>query len=162
HVPLTFVDLRERAVQIFPSEPSTGLCILNPNVDRLVQSCRMEVDRQADVVRYEIHDGVIHSNARMTYTDVNAILTEHDPAVTRKYGHLVGMFETMKELFQILNQRRRRRGSIDFDLKEPEIVLDDEGMVEEIIAAERNIAHRIIEEFMLLANETVAEQLDQP
>ena len=157
----TSVYFPERAVHMFPSELSTGLCSLNPNVDRLVQSCLMEVDRQGDVVRYEIHDGVIHSNARMTYTDVNAILTEHDPAVTRKYGHLVGMFETMKELFQILNQRRRRRGSIDFDLKEPEIVLDDEGMVEEIIAAERNIAHRIIEEFMLLANETVAEHLDQ-
>jgi ribonuclease R len=157
----TSVYFPERAVHMFPSELSTGLCSLNPNVDRLVQSCLMEVDRQGDVVRYEIHDGVIHSNARMTYTDVNAILTEHDPAVMKKYSHLVGMFETMKELFQILNQRRRRRGSIDFDLKEPEIVLDDEGMVEEIIAAERNVAHRIIEEFMLLANETVAEDLDQ-
>jgi ribonuclease R len=157
----TSVYFPERAVHMFPSELSTGLCSLNPNVDRLVQSCLMEVDRQGDVVRYEIHDGVIHSDARMTYTDVNAILTEQDPAVTRKYSHLVAMFETMKELFQILNQRRRRRGSIDFDLKEPEIVLDDEGMVEEIIAAERNVAHRIIEEFMLLANETVAEHLDQ-
>jgi ribonuclease R len=157
----TSVYFPERAVHMFPSELSTGLCSLNPNVDRLVQSCLMEVDRQGDVVRYEIHDGVIHSDARMTYTDVNAILTEQDPVVTKKYSHLVGMFETMKELFQILNQRRRRRGSIDFDLKEPEIVLDDEGMVEEIIAAERNIAHRIIEEFMLLANETVAEHLDQ-
>jgi ribonuclease R len=157
----TSVYFPERAVHMFPSELSTGLCSLNPDVDRLVQSCMMEVDRQGDVVRYEIHDGVIHSNARMTYTDVNAILTDHDPAVSRKYSDLVGMFETMKELFQILNQRRRRRGSIDFDLKEPEIILDDEGMVEEIIAAERNVAHRIIEEFMLLANETVAEHLDQ-
>ncbi len=157
----TSVYFPERAVHMFPSELSTGLCSLNPNVDRLVQSCLMEVDRQGDVVRYEIHDGVIHSDARMTYTDVNAILTEQDPAVTKKYSHLVGMFETMKELFHILNLRRRRRGSIDFDLKEPEIVLDDEGMVEEIIAAERNVAHRIIEEFMLLANETVAEHLDQ-
>jgi ribonuclease R len=157
----TSVYFPERAVHMFPSELSTGLCSLNPNVDRLVQSCLMEVDRQGDVVRYEIHDGVIHSDARMTYTDVNAILTEQDPAVTKKYSHLVGMFDTMKELFHILNQRRRRRGSIDFDLKEPEIVLDDEGMVEEIIAAERNVAHRIIEEFMLLANETVAEHLDQ-
>jgi ribonuclease R len=157
----TSVYFPERAVHMFPSELSTGLCSLNPSVDRLVQSCLMEVDRQGDVVRYEIHDGVIHSDARMTYTDVNAILTDQDPAVTKKYNHLVGMFETMKELFQILNQRRRRRGSIDFDLKEPEIVLDDEGMVEEIIAAERNVAHRIIEEFMLLANETVAEHLDQ-
>jgi ribonuclease R len=111
-------------------------------------------------VRYEIHDGVIHSNARMTYTEVNAILTEHDQATTVKYRQLVPMFETMDELFQILHQRRHRRGSIDFDLKEPEIILDDEGMVEEIIAAERNVAHRIIEEFMLVANETVAGHLD--
>jgi ribonuclease R len=157
----TSVYFPERAVHMFPAELATGLCSLNPDVDRLVQSCLMEVDRQGDVVRYEMHDGVINSNARMTYTDVNAILTDRDAAVMKKYSHLVGMFETMKELYQILNLRRRRRGSIDFDLKEPEIILDDEGMVEEIIAAERNIAHRIIEEFMLLANETVAEHLDQ-
>jgi ribonuclease R len=108
-----------------------------------------------------MHDGVIHSDARMTYTDVNAILTDRDPAAMRKYGPLVGMFETMRELFEILNTRRRRRGSIDFDLKEPYIVLDDEGMVEDIIAAQRNVAHRIIEEFMLIANETVAQHLDE-
>jgi len=156
----TSVYFPERAVHMFPAELSTGLCSLNPKVDRLVQSCLMEIDRQGDVLRYEIHDGVIHSDERMTYTDVNAILTDRDPAVMKKYSHLVAMFETMKELFQILNQRRRRRGSIDFDLKEPEIVLDDEGMVEEIIAAERNVAHKIIEEFMLVANETVAQHLD--
>ena len=84
-----------------------------------------------------------------------------DPDVTARYSDFVPMFETMRELFEILNERRRRRGSIDFDLKEPEIVLDDQGMVEEIIAAERNIAHRIIEEFMLVANETVAQHLDE-
>jgi ribonuclease R len=120
----------------------------------------MEIDRRGDVVRYEFHDGVIHSDARMTYTDVNAILTDHDPETTRKYSALVPMFEIMQELFEILHARRRRRGSIDFDLKEPYIVLDDEGMVEDIIAAERNVAHRIIEEFMLIANETVAGYLD--
>ena len=156
----TSVYFPERAVHMFPSELATGLCSLNPNVDRLVQSCLMEIDRQGNVVRYEMHDGVIHSDARMTYTEVNAILTEHDQPTIAKYRNLVPMFETMRELFEILNQRRRRRGSIDFDLKEPEIVLDDEGMVEEIIAAERNIAHRIIEEFMLVANETVAGHLD--
>jgi ribonuclease R len=112
-------------------------------------------------VRYELHDGVIHSNARMTYTEVNAILTDRDPATIEKYRELVPMFELMHELFEILNRRRRRRGSIDFDLKEPEIVLDDEGMVEAIIAAERNVAHRLIEEFMLAANETVAAHLDE-
>jgi ribonuclease R len=157
----TSVYFPERAVHMFPTELATGLCSLNPNVDRLVQSCLMEIDRRGDVVRYEMHDGVIHSNARMTYTAVNAILTEQDPSTIEQYRHLVPMFETMRELFEILYQRRRRRGSIDFDLKEPEIVLDDEGMVEEITALERNVAHRIIEEFMLVANETVAEHLDE-
>jgi ribonuclease R len=157
----TSVYFPNRAVHMFPSELSTGLCSLNPGVDRLVQSCVMEIDRHGDVVRYEIHDGVIHSDARMTYTDVNAILTDRDPALMKKYAPLLAMFETMRELFQILNDRRRRRGSIDFDLKEPEIVLDDEGMVEDIIALERNVAHRIIEEFMLVANETVAQHLDE-
>jgi ribonuclease R len=157
----TSVYFPERAVHMFPTELATGLCSLNPNVDRLVQSCLMEIDRRGDVVRYEVHDGVIHSDARMTYNAVNAILTEQDPSAIDQYRHLVPMFHTMRELFEILHQRRRRRGSIDFDLKEPEIVLDDEGMVEEITALERNVAHRIIEEFMLVANETVAEHLDE-
>jgi ribonuclease R len=157
----TSVYFPERAVHMFPSELSTGLCSLNPHVDRLVQSCLMEIDRRGDVIRYEIHDGVIHSDARMTYTDVNGILTDRDPALVKQYAALVPMFETMRDLFEILNARRRRRGSIDFDLKEPEIVLDDEGMVEQITARERNVAHRLIEEFMLVANETVAQHLDE-
>ena len=156
----TSVYFPDRAVHMFPSELATGLCSLNPQVDRLVQSCLMEVDRRGSVVRYELHDGVIHSRARMTYTAVNAILTNRDPDTIQQYQELVPLFERMRDLFEILNKRRHRRGSIDFDLKEPEIVLDDEGMVEAIVAAERNIAHRIIEEFMLLANETVAEHLD--
>jgi ribonuclease R len=157
----TSVYFPERAVHMFPSELATGLCSLNPHVDRLVQSCLMEIDRKGTVVRYELHDGVIHSDARMTYTDVNAILTDRDPGVMAKYTGLVPLFETMREVFEILNRRRHRRGSIDFDLKEPEIVLDDQGMVEAIIALERNVAHRIIEEFMLVANETVAQHLDE-
>jgi ribonuclease R len=156
----TSVYFPNRAVHMFPSELSTGLCSLNPHVDRLVQSCLMEIDRQGTVIRYEMHDGVIHSDARMTYTDVSAILMDRDPALMQKYSDFVPMFETMRELFEILNQRRRRRGSIDFDLKEPEIILDDEGMVKQIIAAERRVANRIIEEFMLVANETVAQHLD--
>jgi ribonuclease R len=156
----TSVYFPDRAVHMFPAELSTGICSLKPDVDRLVQTCLMEVDRKGNVVRYELHDGVIHSNARMTYNQVHAILTEHDPATTAAFQPLVPLFETMRELFEILNARRRRRGSIDFDLKEPEIVLDDEGLVEAIIAAKRNVAHRIIEEFMLLANETVAQHLD--
>ena len=157
----TSVYFPERAVHMFPSELATGLCSLNPNVDRLVQSCLMEIDRKGTVVRYELHDGVIHSNARMTYTDVNAILTDRNPDAIARYSEFVPLFERMRELFEILNKRRHRRGSIDFDLKEPEIVLDDQGMVEAIIALERNVAHRIIEEFMLVANETVAQHLDE-
>jgi ribonuclease R len=157
----TSVYFPERAVHMFPTELATGLCSLNPHVDRLVQSCVMEIDKRGTVVSYELHDGVIHSDARMTYTDVSAILTDKAPDVIERYAALVPLFESMRELFEILNTRRHRRGSIDFDLKEPEIVLDDQGMVEEIVAAERKIAHRIIEEFMLVANETVAQHLDE-
>jgi ribonuclease R len=156
----TSVYFPERAVHMFPSELSTGLCSLNPKVDRLVQSCLMEVDRKnGHVLRYEMHDGVINSNERMTYNAVHAILTDMDPAMIARYEPLVPMFEDMRDLFEILNARRRRRGSIDFDMKESQIVLDDQGMVEAIVASERNIAHRLIEEFMLLANETVARHL---
>ncbi|MGH9236589.1 MAG: ribonuclease R [Vicinamibacterales bacterium] len=155
----TSVYFTERAVHMFPAALATGLCSLNPQVDRLVHSCLMEVDRRGHVVRYEIHDGVINSDARMTYTAVNAILTERDEKTIEQYRPLVPMFELMHELFDILNQRRRRRGSIDFDLPEAEVILSDVGQIEAIVASERNVAHRIIEEFMLLANETVASHL---
>jgi len=156
----TSVYFPERAVHMFPSELATGLCSLNPHVDRLVQSCLMEVDRHGHVVRYELHDGVINSNERMTYTAVNGILTDRDPELIRQYAPLVPMFEMMKELFVILNEARRRRGSIDFDLNEAEVIVDEGGEVEAIIALQRNVAHRLIEEFMLLANETVASHLE--
>ena len=155
----TSVYFTERAVHMFPSELATGLCSLNPQVDRLVQSCLMEVDRRGHVVRYEMHDGVINSDARMTYTAVNAILTDRDPKTMAEYEALVPLFEQMRELFETLNARRRRRGSIDFDLPETEVILSEYGEIEAIVPAERNIAHRLIEEFMLLANETVAGHL---
>jgi ribonuclease R len=156
----TSVYFPERAVHMFPSELATGLCSLNPHVDRLVQSCLMEVDRHGQVVRYEFHDGVINSTERMTYTAVNGILTDRDPQLMKRYAALVPMFEQMRELFQILNDARRRRGSIDFDLNEAEVIMDEAGRVEAITALERNVAHRLIEEFMLLANETVASYLE--
>src|SRR5438876_9081569 len=156
----TSVYFPERAVHMFPSELATGLCSLNPRVDRLVQSCLMEIDRRGQVVRHEFHDGVINSNERMTYTAVNGVLTDRDPTLIARYAPLVPMFEAMRELFQILNDARRRRGSIDFDLNEAEVIIDDAGQVEAIIALQRNVAHRLIEEFMLLANETVASFLD--
>lgn len=156
----TSVYFPERAVHMFPTELATGLCSLNPHVDRLVQSCLMEVDRRGQVVRYEFHDGVINSDARMTYTAVNGILTDRDPVLMKEYADFVPMFEQMRELFQILNDARRRRGSIDFDLNEAEVIMDEGGMIEAIIALQRNVAHRLIEEFMLLANETVASYLE--
>jgi ribonuclease R len=157
----TSVYFPERAVHMFPEPLATGLCSLNPHVDRLVQSCVMEVDRRGNLVRYEFHDGVINTTERMTYTAVNAILTERDAETIARCRRLVPMFEVMRELYDVLNDRRRRLGSIDFDLEEPEVILDEAGMVEAIIPSERNIAHRIIEEFMLLANETVAQYLDE-
>ncbi len=157
----TSVYFPERAVHMFPSELATGLCSLNPHVDRLVQSCLMEIDRQGRVVRHEFHDGVINSTERMTYAAVNGILTDRDPDLMRHYAALVPMFEQMRELFQILNDARRLRGSIDFDLNEAEVVVDEGGVIEAIIALERNVAHRLIEEFMLLANETVASHLEE-
>ena len=156
----TSVYFPERAVHMFPPELATGLCSLNPKVDRLVQSCFMEVDAQGNVVRYEFHDGIIRTAERMTYTNVHAILAEREPVSRERYQALVPTFELMKELFRILNERRRRRGSIDFDLSETEVQLDAGGLVEAIIPAERNVAHRIIEEFMLLTNETVARYLE--
>jgi ribonuclease R len=156
----TSVYFPERAVHMFPEELATGLCSLNPHVDRLVQSCFMEVDRRGAVVRHEFHDGVINSNERMTYTAVNGILTDRAPGLMKRYESLIPAFELMRELFQVLNEARRRRGSIDFDLNEAEVIMDSGGMVEAINALQRNVAHRLIEEFMLLANQTVASYLD--
>jgi ribonuclease R len=156
----TSVYFPERAVHMFPAELATGLCSLNPRVDRLAQSCFMEVDRGGDVVRHEFHDSVINSNERMTYTAVNGILTHHDRALRDQHAGLVPMFESMHGLFEILHAARKRRGSIDFDLHEAEVVIDAGGAVEAITALQRNVAHRLIEEFMLLANETVASHLE--
>ena len=156
----TSVYFPERAVHMFPEELATGLCSLRPHVDRLVQSCVMEIDGKGRVVDASLHDGVIVSRSRMTYTEVHEILGG-DEAQREKYRDLVPHFERMHELFGILNQRRHRRGSIDFDLPEANIVLDEEGQIENILVAERNVAHRIIEEFMLVANETVAAYLEE-
>jgi len=156
----TSVYFPDRAVHMFPPELSTGLCSLKPKVDRLVQSCLMEIDSAGEVKRYEIHDGVICSNERMTYGDVDAILTQKDPDVRKKYAGLVCMFEMMEELFHVLQRRRTVRGSIDFDLPAARFELDDAGAVVAIVPEERTLAHRLIEEFMLVTNETVAAELN--
>ena len=157
----TSVYFPERALHMFPAPLATGLCSLKPGVDRLVQSCLMEIGHRGDVVRYELHDGVIRSDARMTYTEVSAILTTKDQATHQRHAALVPMFEMMDKVSQRLGKRRMRRGAIDFDLKATHLVFDEAGLVEDIVAAGRNCAHRIIEEFMLVANETVAAHMQK-
>jgi ribonuclease R len=156
----TSVYFPDRAVPMLPMELSTDLCSLRPREDRLVMSCVMELDHQGDLRRYELREGVIHSAERMTYTAVNAVL-EGDAAARQQYSHLVAEFERMRELALILNRKRMRRGSIDFDLPEPVIEFDEFGLMRAILPSERNIAHRIIEEFMLAANECVAAHLER-
>ncbi|HSA92899.1 MAG TPA: RNB domain-containing ribonuclease [Terriglobales bacterium] len=156
----TSVYFPDRAVPMLPVELSTDLCSLRPQVERLVLSCVMEIDRSGDVTRYELHEGVIRSAERMTYTDVNLVL-EGDPGLCRRYAPLVESFEAMRELAMILNRKRVRRGAIDFDLPEPVIEFDEFGLMRAILKSERNIAHRIIEEFMLAANECVAQHLEK-
>ena len=157
----TSVYFPDRAVHMFPEGLATGLCSLRPRVDRLVQSCLMEINARGSVERYELHDGVINSDARMTYREVNAILTDRGEVTRAKYAALVPLFELMAQAFETLHGRRRRRGSIDFDMPKAEFLMDDQGRVEAIVAAERNLAHRLIEEFMLIANETVAGYLEE-
>ena len=147
------------ALPMLPERLSNGICSLNPGVDRLVQSCLMTIDRHGAVVDYRLSQGVIRSAARMTYTEVARILVDNDAPTIDRYRELVPAFRLMEELCGVLNDRRRRRGSIDFDLPEPEIVLAITGEMTGVIALERNVAHRLIEEFMLAANETVALHL---
>ena len=155
----TSVYFPDRAVPMLPLELSTDICSLRPQVERLVVSCIMEVDHQGEIVRYELCPGVIRSAERMTYTGVNAVL-EGDAGMRKRYADLTGVFELMRDLAMILNRKRERRGSIDFDLPEPVIEFDEFGLMKSITRSERNIAHRIIEEFMLSANECVASYLE--
>ena len=155
----TSVYFPDRAVPMLPLELSTDICSLRPHVDRLVLSCIMEIDHRGEIVGYDLCEGVIRSAERMTYTGVNAIL-EGDAALRKRYAPLVENFERMRDLAQILNRKRQRRGSIDFDLPEPVIEFDEFGLMKSIARSERNFAHRLIEEFMLSANETIAHHLE--
>ncbi len=155
----TSVYFPDRAVPMLPVELSTDICSLRPQVDRLVLSCTMEIDHQGEVVGYEINEGVIRSAERMTYTAVNAVI-EGDTAARERFAPLAEHFERMRDLAAILNRKRERRGSIDFDLPEPVIEFDEFGLMKSITRSERNIAHRLIEEFMLAANESVAHYLE--
>jgi len=155
----TSVYFPDRAVPMLPLELSTDICSLRPHLDRLVLSCVMQIDPRGEILGYELCEGVIRSAERMTYTAVNAVI-EGDAAARQKYAALVPTFELMRDLALILNRKRRRRGSIDFDLPEPVIEFDEFGLMKSISRSERNIAHRLIEEFMLSANECVAQYLE--
>lgn len=155
----TSVYFPDRAVPMLPLELSTDICSLRPNVERLVLSCIMEIDHRGEVMGYEIHEGIIKSAARMTYTNVQLIL-DGDAALRKQYAPFVEDFELMKQLAETLNRKRIRRGSIDFDLPEPVIDFDEAGLMRGVTRSERLFAHRLIEEFMLSANESVAAYLE--
>ncbi len=155
----TSVYFPDRAVPMLPFELSTNICSLVPHQDRLVLSALLEIDHRGEVVAQEFTPGVIASAERMTYTGVHGLL-EGDPALLERYAPLVERFELMRELALVLNKKRVRRGSIDFDLPEPLIEFDEWGAMTGVTRAPRNIAHRIIEEFMLAANEAVAAHLE--
>ncbi len=155
----TSVYFPDRAVPMLPVELSTDICSLRPQEDRLVVSALLEIDRQGDTVAQEFTRGVIRSTERMTYTNVFRVL-EGDAAMRERYAALTERFELMRELALLLNRKRTKRGSIDFDMPETNIELDMAGQMIGVTRAERNMAHRIIEEFMLAANEAVAARLE--
>jgi ribonuclease R len=154
----------DRAVPMLPPELSTNICSLRPNEDRLVLSCLMQIDAQGEVLGYEVGEGVIRSARRMTYTQVAAIIEEgrdDHVAMRAHFAELVPSFERMKRLALLLNKKRQRRGSIDFDLPEPVIEFDSAGAMRNIVRSTRSWANRLIEEFMLAANECVASWIEQ-
>jgi ribonuclease R len=155
----TSVYFPDRAVPMLPLELSNGICSLNPHVDRLVMSALLEFDPEGRLVEYELLPGIIRSAERMTYTAVRDILAG-EPAACQRYAALVPNFKRMEELARLLARRREDRGSIDFDLPEPLIEFDEHGRMTGITRSERNFAHRIIEEFMLAANQAVASTLE--
>ncbi len=154
----TSVYLADRVIPMLPHKLSNGICSLNAGEDRLALSCIMTVNAKGEVIDSEIAETVIRVDARMSYTSVAKILTGQDPEEAEKYQELTPMFERMAELSGILRERRHQRGSIDFDFPETKLLLDEDGRPVDIKPYERNVATKIIEDFMLLANETVAEE----
>jgi ribonuclease R len=153
----TSVYLVDRVIPMLPHKLSNGICSLNPGVDRLALSCFMDIDSKGTVLSHEIAETVIRSDRRMTYTNVAKIVEGSDEEVTKEYETLVPMFMLMQELAEVLRDRRHKRGSINFDFPESKIIVDKLGKPVEIKPYERNKATKIIEEFMLIANETIAE-----
>lgn len=153
----TSVYLVDRVIPMLPKKLSNGVCSLNPKVDRLALSVFMEIDQQGQVLQHEVVESVIRSKERMIYDDVSDILEKNDQALIEKYKDLVPDFRLMEELCKILRNRREHRGAIDFDFPEAKVILDEGGKPVEIKKVDRRIANRIIEEFMLVCNETIAE-----
>ena len=153
----TSVYLADTVVPMLPHQLSNGICSLQEGKERLVLSCLMEIDGNGQILSHEVCEGVIRSNARMTYTDVNALIEEEPDAPVEKYETLIPLFKRMAKLSAILRERRENRGSIDFDIQETEIVVGEDGRPTEIRAHDRNVATKLIEDFMLAANETIAE-----
>ncbi|WP_353092698.1 ribonuclease R [Tissierella praeacuta] len=152
------VYLIDRVIPMLPKELSNGICSLNPNVDRLSLSVFMEIDKKGKVVDHEIVEGVINSKQRLVYDDVSNLLENDDEEAKEKLAKVVDDLKLMEELSHILYEKRERRGSIDFDFPEAKIILDEKGVPVEIKKEDRRIANRLIEEFMLVCNETVAER----
>ncbi|MBR3992252.1 MAG: ribonuclease R, partial [Anaerotignum sp.] len=153
----TSVYLVDRVIPMLPHKLSNGICSLNPHVDRLALSCIMEINHRGEVVAHRIAETVINSNYRMTYTAVREILEDGTPELLEQYQEIVPMLEEMEELRQILANKRRKRGSVNFDLPESKIILDENGKPIDIKPYERSISTNMIEEFMLVCNETIAE-----
>ncbi|WP_209863537.1 ribonuclease R [Paenibacillus shirakamiensis] len=151
------VYLVDRVIPMLPHRLSNGICSLNPRVDRFTLSCEMEFNEQMKVVKHDVFTSVIRTKERMTYTNVRKILQEEDPEVTERYADLVQTFKDMEELAMRLRNNRMRRGAVDFDFVESKVIVDEAGKAVDIVKRDRSIAEQIIEEFMLAANETVAE-----
>jgi ribonuclease R len=149
----------DRVIPMLPPKLSNGICSLNPKEDRLTLTVKMEIDKKGEIVDHEIFESIIQSKERMTYTNVYKILEEEDEELKERYSYLIEVFKLMKELALILLEKRKRRGSVDFDFPEAKVIVDEKGRPIDIVKVERNIAHKIIEEFMLAANETVAEHM---
>ncbi|SMC23954.1 RNAse R [Clostridium acidisoli DSM 12555] len=155
----TSVYLIDRVIPMLPKKLSNGICSLNPKVDRLALSCFMEIDKNGKVINHDVCESVIKTNERMTYTDVTKILRDKDEELIKRYDYLYDDFKAMEELFEILNKRRLQRGAIDFDFQESKIILNESGKPVDIKPYERAVANKIIEEFMLICNETIAEHM---
>ena len=153
----TSVYLVDRVIPMIPHKLSNGICSLNHGQDRLTLSCLMDIDKEGNVIGHKICESVINVNRRMSYTSVKKILVDKDEAEIKEYNELVDMFHLMEEAAYVLRKKRFKRGSIDFDFPETKIILDKDGHPVEIKPYERNVATKIIEDFMLIANETVAE-----